>query len=304
MLAPSALMAATILACWRSRSSASAAPRGPSGVQVLSVTGSARAVVVEGAAAAGGDEVHAGGVEVVQHVERREAQVAAHVLRGRGAGVDEGGRRGAVVGDPGGRLELPDVVAELQHDRRVEGRRGADADRVRRGQPRQRGALVRGGEEVQAGPVVEGDRARGVVGLDGVDGRACRRVATSVGWISGLVPAARPISAYWLVEKVLVTVNAPVGASSSPSCDLAARPRWPGARWRAGTGAAARPSDVTSSGGAGLSWVRAGELLTWPVTSTWSPILARREPRSRRRRSRRRRPLGGRRRRGSACRSR
>ncbi len=93
---------------------------------------------------------------------------------------------------------------------------------------------------------------------------------TSVGWISGFEPAARPISAYWLVEKVLVTVNAPVGASSSPSCTSRSA-SVAGSAIASGAGAAVAAREVILSEEL-VSWVLPANSLTWPVTSTWSPI--------------------------------
>ena len=87
MSASAVLMAATILSRCRARLVALAAPRGPFGVQLLTVIGLPCAVVEERAAAGTRVELVAGGREEVEHVERRQLEVAAHVGRGGVAGA-------------------------------------------------------------------------------------------------------------------------------------------------------------------------------------------------------------------------
>src|SRR6478735_5021991 len=90
--------------------------------------------------------------------------------------------------------------------------------------------------------------------------------AASVGCTSGLSPAARPISPYWLAEYTSVTVNAPCGASSIPS----RLSRWaavPGSPTVAGTGAVTVDASSFVTPVAVIS-VRPLNSLTAPVTLT------------------------------------
>ena len=143
--APRVLIAATILARWRSRFSVVRGAAGAVAVAGVDGHGVAGAVVVEAARAAVGDEVVTGLGEEVQHVEAGDLEVAADRGRRGGAGVRErrglhgGGVRG---GQLLGGLELPGAVAVVEHDRLGERRRRTDPDRVLRGQVGQRGVLA------------------------------------------------------------------------------------------------------------------------------------------------------------------
>ena len=177
--------------------------------------------------------VLAGGVEVVQHVERGQAAGRRRRPPGPvGAGVARRWRRRrAVVGDLGGRLELPDAVAVLEHDRargRSPARRPATGFVLR--QPRQRRCPGCAAEqEVDAGAVVEGDRPGGVVGGRPRRSPRCpaRRRRRSAA-ISGVSPAARPISAYWLVDVVVGDREVRRWGRAARPRAPRGRPRWPG----------------------------------------------------------------------------
>ncbi len=97
--------------------------------------------------------------------------------------------------------------------------------------------------------------------------------ATSVGAISGVVSAARPISAKVLVVKVLVTVNGPAGASSSPSCASRAASVVGSSVARAVGAVADSGRTVTSLAASVSISVVPANSFTGPVTSTWSPTF-------------------------------
>ena len=142
-----------------------------------------------------------GGVEVVQHVEGRELEVAAHGRRrGAGAGVGEGRHGVAGRRSPGLRLELPDVVAEVQ-DQRPSVSVAAAPTRTGVVAPTRPGCSRRwrcpatarpyrsrrpGAAKFSDGTVVEGHRAGGVVGGDRVRPPGCRarprRSAGAAAW--------------------------------------------------------------------------------------------------------------------------
>ena len=217
--APRELIARTSLSSWRCRSASSQAPRGPSGPQSSTVTGSPARSLKLVQVCRRRPRRPAGLGEEVEHVEAGDPEVAVDVLRRRGAGVRERDRlhRGRVGrGELAGRLELPEVVAVVEDHRPGEVRDRADTDRGVPGDPRQRLARVRGGQVVRRRAVVERDRPGGVVVGHGL-GRGRPGPATSVGCRNGVVPLARSISPKLFSVKTSLTVKSPDGACSMPS---------------------------------------------------------------------------------------
>ncbi len=101
--------------------------------------------------------------------------------------------------------------------------------------------------------------------------------STSVGWISGVSPAARPISAKLFMLNVLVTVKPPVGATSSlswSSRSASVAGKAADERDRVGVRLGALMS--TTPPDPGVISVSPPNSVTTPVTSTKSPTV--REP--------------------------